>query len=258
MKLIISDLDGTLLNEKRTVGEETIQGVQSLLQKGYPFVIATGRGFTSTNTIRETLGVDIYLICNNGATIYSPSRELIFENYIPAATVKKITACLEKHKVDYRGFYQDFYFMPKYGEKDERRYEYKAVILEKEEDYQDLEKVLVVYPDTDLLRNIQAELQEALGEELTITLSSAECLDINSKNCSKAHGIETVANYLGFSLEDAIAFGDSENDFTMLASVGKPVSMKGSYAARKNNYEVTEFSNDENGVIRHLKKYINF
>lgn len=258
MKWVISDLDGTLLNNDRTVGEKTILGVQNLLKKGYPFVIATGRGFASANTIREKLGVPIYMVCNNGASIYSPKGELIFENYIPVEMVKKVTACLEKYRVDYRGFFQDYYFMPNYGKEDMKRIEYKAVILEKDEDFQILEKILVVDPNTDLLRKIQKELQEEVGEELTITLSSSECLDINSKNCSKAAGIEKVATYLQLHLQDAIAFGDSENDFAMLASVGKAVSMKGTYAAQEKDYEVTEFTNHEDGVIRHLEKYIKF
>ncbi len=258
MKWIISDLDGTLLNDDRTVGIKTISGIRTLLKKGYPFVIATGRGFASANSIREKLGVAIYMICNNGATIYSPKGELIFENYIPVDVVKKVTAYLEKHRVDYRGFFQNYYFMPSYGRKDEKRVEYKAVVLEREKDFQHLEKLLVVDPNTDLLRKIQVELQEEIGKDLTISLSSSECLDINSKNCSKATGIQKVASYLSLDLKDAIAFGDSENDFAMLASVGKPVSMKGTYAAQEKEYEVTEYTNHEDGVIRHLEKYIKF
>ena len=244
MKWIISDLDGTLLNDDRTVGIKTISGIRTLLKKGYPFVIATGRGFASANTIREKLGVAIYMICNNGATIYSPKGELIFENYIPVDIVKKVTAYLEKQRVDYRGFFQNYYFIPSYGRKDEKRVEYKAIVLEREEDFQHLEKLLVV--------------QEEIGKDLTITLSSSECLDINSKNCSKATGVQKVASYLSLDLKDAIAFGDSENDFAMLASVGKAVSMKGTYAAQEKEYEVTEYSNHEDGVIRHLEKYIKF
>ncbi len=258
MKWVISDLDGTLLNDDRTVGEKTIFGIQTLLKKGYPFVIATGRGFASANTIREKLGVPIYMVCNNGASIYSPKGELIFENYIPVDMVKRVTACLEKHGVDYRGFFQNYYFMPSYGKEDEKRVEYKAVVLEKEEDFQALEKLLVIDPNTNLLRKIQMELQKEMGEDLTITLSSSECLDINSKNCSKAAGVEKVASYLSLDLKDAIAFGDSENDFAMLASVGKAVSMKGTYAAQEKEYEVTEYTNHEDGVIRHLEKYIKF
>lgn len=59
--------------------------------------------------------------------------------------------------------------------------EYKAIVLEREEDFQHLEKLLVVDPNTNLLRKIQTELQEEIGKDLTITLSSSECLDINSK-----------------------------------------------------------------------------
>src|SRR3712207_5241409 len=153
----------TTLFRSRTVGERTVQGIQNLVKKGFPFVIATGRGFASANTIRKKLGVPIYMVCNNGATIYSPTGELIFENYIPVEMVKKVTACLEKHKVDYRGFFQDYYFMPSYGQEDQKRIEYKAIVLEKEEDFRILEKVLVVDPNTDLLRKIQLELQEEIG-----------------------------------------------------------------------------------------------
>src|SRR3712207_6896907 len=96
MKWIVSDLDGTLLNDDRTVGERTVQGIQNLVKKGFPFVIATGRGFASANTIRKKLGVPIYMVCNNGATIYSDRKSTRLNS--SHANISYAVFCLKKKK----------------------------------------------------------------------------------------------------------------------------------------------------------------
>ena len=82
MKLVVSDLDGTLLNNESVVSEETKEIIKKLRAKGIEFAIATGRSFNSANKIRESMGIDIFLICNNGANIYGRNGELIKRNFI--------------------------------------------------------------------------------------------------------------------------------------------------------------------------------
>ena len=77
MKLVVSDLDGTLLNDDSEVSNETIQAIKRLKENGIEFAIATGRSFNSANKIRKKIGLEIYFICNNGANIYNKNGKMI-------------------------------------------------------------------------------------------------------------------------------------------------------------------------------------
>lgn len=68
-KAVVTDLDGTLLNEKHVVSEYTKKVIKKLLEKGVKFYIATGRLHASTKEIMESIGIEIPLITTNGTRI---------------------------------------------------------------------------------------------------------------------------------------------------------------------------------------------
>lgn len=61
MKLVVSDLDGTLLNDDSEVSNETIQAIKRLKDNGVEFAIATGRSFNSANKIRKKIGYSNFI-----------------------------------------------------------------------------------------------------------------------------------------------------------------------------------------------------
>ena len=69
MKFVVSDLDGTLLHSHNIVSEYTIRTIDKLVKKNVNFAIATGRGQQGVQGILKQLGINPYLICNNGANI---------------------------------------------------------------------------------------------------------------------------------------------------------------------------------------------
>ena len=74
-------------------------------------------------------------------------------------------------------------------------------------------------------------------------------------NNTKGTAVEALCQHLGMSLSEVVAFGDGENDAEMLEAVGKGVAMKNARPkAKACANEVTEFTNDEDGVATHLEK----
>ena len=82
IKVIISDLDGTLLNNHHQFSEYTKTVFQQLHKENYLLIIATGRHHLDAMPIVETLGCPVYLVTSNGARIHSPSKELLFSFYL--------------------------------------------------------------------------------------------------------------------------------------------------------------------------------
>jgi len=77
-KVIISDLDGTLLNQHHVISDYTKSVFQQLHQQDYLIVVATGRHHLDAMPLVEKLEVPLYLVTSNGARIHSPEKELLF------------------------------------------------------------------------------------------------------------------------------------------------------------------------------------
>ena len=89
-KVIISDLDGTLLNQHHVISDYTRSVFQELHQQNYLIVVATGRHHLDAMPLVERLGVPLYLVTSNGARIHSPEKELLFSINMDSETVKSI------------------------------------------------------------------------------------------------------------------------------------------------------------------------
>lgn len=257
MKLIVSDLDGTLLNNEGKVTEKSKEILKKIKEKGYEIAIATGRSFHSANLIREFIGIEMYLICNNGANIYNKDGSILKRHFIPIELSKKIIDILHKEKISYKAFNGIDVYLPTFGEVyEEIRKEHNLFFIENSSCIPELDKVLIIEENYKRLFEIRDLMFKYFENELEIVISSEDCLDLNMKNCSKKLGIETIAEALKIEIRNIMAFGDSGNDYKMLNLVGYPVAMKNSYMSTKGFKNITYFTNDENGVADFLEKKI--
>lgn len=255
MKLIISDLDGTLLNNESKVTEKSKETLKKIKAQGFEVAIATGRSFHSANLIREFIGIDMYLICNNGANIYNKDGSILKRHFIPINLSKKIIDILHKEKISYKAFNGIDVYLPTFGEVyDEIRKEHNLFFIENSDTVPELEKVLIIEDNEKRLFEIRDLMIKYFENELEIVISSEDCLDLNMKDCSKKLGVETIAQALDIDKKDIMAFGDSGNDYKMLQFVGYPVAMKDSYMSTKGFKNITYFTNDENGVADYLER----
>ena len=71
-KVVVSDLDGTLLNNHHQISSHTRRTLHALTDRGIRFIVATGRHHVDVQSIRDALGLDIYLITANGAVVHDP------------------------------------------------------------------------------------------------------------------------------------------------------------------------------------------
>lgn len=255
MELIVSDLDGTLLNNNGIVTEKSIDILRKVKEKGYEIAIATGRSYNSASKIREIIDVEMYMICNNGANIYNKDGSILKTNLIPSSLGKEAIKILDKEKINYKAFNGLNVYLPKYAKiHEEIRSEHKLTFLEDFNILPDLEKVLIIEEDERKLFEAKKLMFKYFKNNLEIVISSSDCLDLNMKNCSKKMGVEIISEKLGINTNNIMAFGDSGNDYKMLKFVGYPVAMKDSYMSTKDFKHRTYLTNDEDGVADYLEK----
>lgn len=229
-EIIITDLDGTLLNNNREVSLSDMKSLYWLGENKIVRVIATGRSFFSARkVIKDNFPID-YLIFSSGAGIYYwKTKKLIYSQFIPDYEVKQISEILIDHDVDFMIHeiipenHKFVYHRTKTHNPDfERRikvYKDFAVELDPEtEKYTHACQIIVVLPnDVNLFDEIKQKFSDIKIIRTTSPLDGNSIwMEIFPETVSKGHGIDWLCKKLKIAQENTISLGNDYNDIDML------------------------------------------
>ncbi len=262
MKMIVTDLDGTLLDENRKVTDTTKQYLMNLKEQGYIIVIATGRIYSSILDATDGALFANYLITDTGACTYKITGEPIFKNIIPKEIVEKV----------FNYYNEDFRFIDVCDKNMIYKYskteiENSSIVMTVDDKNRILEKDLEVSHVSIVMRNneLVLELYETLKKELPElevlimqdSFKDNQWIEMTMKGVSKYSAIKNLASYLGIQNEEIIAFGDGRNDIDMIKNCGYGVALENALPEVKAvAKDVTSYSHDQDGVIRYLESII--
>ena len=106
-----------------------------------------------------------------------------------------------------------------------------------------------------VLEAIKREIGEKFPE-IKVTASTWNNIELNIRTAHKGNALKRFAEYLGYTLEDCMAFGDGMNDFTMVEAAGLGIAMANAEPEVKRVAKYVTLSNDENGVAKGIDKWI--
>ena len=287
-KLIVVDLDGTMLNSYGMVTENTKTVIKEAINKGTDVVIASGRPIDSIKTIANEIGSKKYFIAGNGAIIYDIKKdEIIYEKYLKKETILKIIKICEENSVHYNIYtekaviakkleYNVLYYHKENLKKEESKktniniveniYEYIKNMQEEK-----FTKVTICEESQNMLNGIVKKLREISEiQVMNVSHMSRKVIkqgteefeikyyysEVALKDVNKWTAIEQLMNLLKISKNEIIAIGDNVNDKEMIENADIGIAMKGCTPeiAQIANY-ITEGNNEE-GVANAIKKFV--
>jgi Cof subfamily protein (haloacid dehalogenase superfamily) len=262
VKVVVSDLDGTLLNPQHRISDYTKSIFQELHNQDYLIVVATGRHHLDAMAIIETLEVPVYLVSSNGARIHSPEKEELFSFNLDSDVVKaalnveidpEITVVLFKENVWQTNRVNERLnaFQP------ELKYRPELVDYKTLEDFGAI-KIFFSSDNHQKLVKLKDAILANSSEHLHYAFSLPTCLEFMDKSIDKAVAIERVLEKEGFTLKEAVSFGDGFNDVQMLSAAGKGLIMGNAPALLKETLPDLEVikTNAEDGVARYIASKI--
>jgi hypothetical protein len=242
IRLLATDIDGTLLNPQFQVSEGDLAALRQAHAAGIEVVLVTGRRHTFALPIARQLGFDLWLISSNGAVTRSLSGETFHRDMMPAETCRQLCGAMQ----EFRGnTVLTFDKETKGAIVLERLDELGASIrrwLEKNMEFIEfvipIERALVSDPVQAMFCGTLVRMNSALraleqaGMEGKVTVLRTEypardlsMIDVLNTGCSKGHALERWAKYRGYGREEVMAVGDNHNDVEMLEFAGHPVIM---------------------------------
>lgn len=264
IKVIITDLDGTLLNTEHQISYYTKTVFQQLHRENYLIIVATGRHHLDALPIVETLECPVYLVTSNGARIHSPTKELIFSFDINSDSIKSIldldidsafTTVLFKEKV-----WQS-------NKENKKLNSFQTVMHYPNEivDFNLLEdlkaiKLLFTHTDHQKLVELNNTILQNHSNQFCSAFSLPLCLEFMHKSVDKSVAILKILQIENYTYAEAISFGDGFNDEKMLIAAEKGLIMHNAVESLKTKLPHLEVisSNENDGVAKYLKEILLF
>lgn len=262
MKLLISDLDGTLYpkTNKEIQLKRNVDAIKKWIKQGNKFAVATARGLHHYSYLYNVLGFDVNFIgCNGAATRFEDGKEIIktmpcqiyidlcnyvLENHINAGVA---TGYDDAWVWSSKDCYPIGYNLFKPGVEET----IKVANLKEMDPTVGVDRIQIYVPENDLIELRTAI--ESMNLPVIVTTSDTNLIDIGPLNSSKGISIHELCNEYHIDLKDIISIGDSENDIPMFQVSNTSYCIEHASIHVK-NHATNIVSSVEEAIERELKK----
>jgi len=258
IKLIITDMDGTLLDDNHMINDEFWEVFEKLKKRGIHFASASGRQYYNLLKNLEEIKDDVYFVAENGTYVVHRGEEL-FLNALPMEDARmlvekgrrvesadvilcgKRSAYVDSNKAEFIKEVEKYY----------EKYEIVADLLQVDDDV--LKVTLCDFTGAE--ENSHPHFTD-FEDRYKITVSGSIWLDIVNKDANKGVAIEKLQNMLKIKPEETMAFGDYLNDVEMLQDAYYSYAMENAHPKLKESARFLAKSNNDNGVVEKIKEMI--
>ena len=267
IKLVAIDMDGTLLNSKKELLEETKQYFKNFHNKNTEtlLVLCTGRPETGIRPYLKDLGYleeNHYIISQNGANIYeSQTGKRVMDAFVDSAAIQKWIELGKKHGISVMGAGVDYYYSFEEDPTEWMEFDVKLVsgklkrIPTKESLNTDFYKILLM-GDEEQLNEFETYIPEEWRDEFYVVRSQKYLVEVLTKGVNKAFGLEKLAQKLNIEPSEIAAIGDAANDIEMLEYAGLAIAMGNASEEVKAIADIVTDTNENNGVIKAIDNLI--
>ncbi|MGQ2376335.1 Cof-type HAD-IIB family hydrolase [Companilactobacillus zhachilii] len=284
IKLIASDMDGTLLNEKMEVSSRNIQAIKDAEKNGIEFLIATGRGLSEAKPFLKN-HVHPGFITLNGAEVFDTKGDLISSNPISREAQKQVIEIFNKYNIYFEVITDKGIF----SNDREARVTNLANLLMKlnpgtsfKQALKDTQERVKMMPMNfvdnydHILDNDEYQIMKLIGfnehqhkvlaplkkeitkkiKDVVPTSSSPNNVEVNSIHAQKGIALLQYAENKNILPEEIMAIGDNLNDYSMIRDAGVGVAMANAIPAIKEIAQIETESNINDGVAKIIEKTI--
>lgn len=260
-RLIVADLDGTLMGDDLVIPDEVVTAVQEAVTAGLYFTIATGRTFAGARPFIRRLGVNAPVILYQGAEIRDPvSGDAIYQACIPLEWARELLAVVKEAGVHANVFLEDQPFAEAYTREAELYEQIDAVQVQIVGDLlaflqRSPTKIMLVGEPAQLAR-LAPDLQQRFAGRLRLTRSHRHFLEAVPLGASKARALARLARHLGVSRQETVALGDNDNDADMIAWAGLGIAVDNASPAAKQAADVIAPSVEQAGAAWAIRQLV--
>ena len=263
IKLIVFDVDGTLVDDNQKLGQKTFKVIRKLIGQGLLISFATGKIFPSVEELVKKLNIKTPIILANGAIIQKPNADLVMGKFLPLEVINFILNSYREFDADLALFTPDSVFVEKDTINTDR---IKNIFKEKVNAIGSWQQVVSHFPVVCKMIFINLNSQRAIDRltnylrenfdgKVSLSTGAPNSIEVMPAGVSKKSGLLQLLDYLKIPLDSVMVFGDQLNDFQMIECAGIGVAVGNAIDEVKNISDYVIGTNNQEGPASFLSEY---
>jgi Cof subfamily protein (haloacid dehalogenase superfamily) len=261
IRLLLTDVDGTLVTQEKILTEEAISAVRRLHEAGILFAVTSGRPPRGMAMLVEPLNIQTPIAAFNGGVLVGPDMSVIEQRCIPKPIVVPIAELIASFDLSvwvYRG--ADWYVPDRKGPHVDReawtvKFEPK-VMANVASITDDVAKIVGVSDDHQAVSSATAAAHEKFGDHVTAATSQPYYLDVTHPQANKGAVARYLAQRYDLSTEEIATIGDMPNDVLMFAHSGLSIAMGNADPQVQRSARRVTDTNENEGFAKAVARFV--
>ncbi len=261
IRLVLSDVDGTLVTSDKTLTPASIDAVAALGAAGVAFAVTSGRPPRGMAMLVTPLALTTPIAGFNGGLLVDPSMAVLRERSIPTAIVPSIIDTLRAQDLSvwcYQGI--EWYVLDKDGPhvaRETSTVQFEPIVRADFDGLvDDVAKIVGVSDDHDAVARATGAMRDRFADSVSATPSQPYYLDVTHPDANKGEVVTYLASTLAVPIEQIATIGDMPNDVLMFAHAGLSIAMGNADREVQRAARRVTSSNDDDGFAHAIHKFV--
>jgi Cof subfamily protein (haloacid dehalogenase superfamily) len=261
IRLVLADVDGTLVNSQKALTPRALKVVRMLSEREIVFAITSGRPPRGLSPVIGPLELSTPVAAFNGGMFVQPDLAVIAQSLLQSGVAHKAVELIGHHGMDawvYRG--TDWYIPDREGPHVEREMatvRFPPTVVESFEDVLDeVVKIVAVSDDPEPLARLEEDVKDQCGHNVSASRSQPYYLDITHPDANKGAVVNWLSDRLDIPPGQMATIGDGPNDMLMFRLAGLSIAMGNARDEVRAAADEVTSSNDDEGFARAVETHI--
>jgi Cof subfamily protein (haloacid dehalogenase superfamily) len=261
IRLVIADVDGTLVTQQKELTERAREAVRKLQDAGILFTITSGRPPRGMKMLIDPLELKAPIAAFNGGLMVSPELKVLRKYFLPEPAARKSVEVIRAHKMDVWVYTDEAWFVPErhgpHVDREEWTVKFPPVVVPSVDDQlQRAVKITGVSDDFDAVARCEKDVRAECGEQVSAARSQPYYLDVTHPQANKGTVVDALSEMLQVDRQQIATLGDMPNDIRMFERSGVSVAMGQSSDEVKRAAKYVTESNEAEGFALAIERFV--
>jgi Cof subfamily protein (haloacid dehalogenase superfamily) len=261
IRLVIADVDGTLVTNDKVLTARAVEAVKRLQDAGIGFTITSGRPPLGMKMLINPLGLAKPIAAFNGGVFVHPDLSVMTQSFIPSDMAANVVDAIGRHGLDCWVYTDRSWLVREANAPHVAREQWTVkfpptVVPEFSSYLGHVAKIVGVSDDHAAVARCEADVQRDCGNHVSAARSQPYYLDVTHPNANKGHVVEVLSQALSIPSEQIATMGDMPNDVLMFKKSGVSIAMGNASPEVQRQAHCVTASNEEEGFAKAVETFV--